>query len=330
MTQTKEKLPNALYHHRARPAWGLAIVAWERGEHRGYQFEDGQLRVFKSGFYRLLPEVDPRADVRERALDRLHRALGRSEVRRERRTELIPVSLQVTAFRELYPEGFADPTWLADQRGAEAGRHLKRHRNSVLESAAEKLTREKLAPLLAEGAHAEILAVLQGVLERSDLVSRTRLAQLRNLNPSRQRAAAEALFALLHGEEEVQRRLDAWISALDQPGWELATVPLALFQPQAHICVRPSVFETQAQWLAPRMQHPKSPDGRAYLQYLELMRRLVDAIRTEGLAPADLIDVHDFIYVTLRPAMRKQLLTRVEEAKSSSSSEEGKADEEAA
>lgn len=81
------------------------------------------------------------------------------------------------------------------------------------------------------------------------------------------------------------------------------------------------------------MEHPKNPDGRAYLQYVELMRRLVDAIRAEGLAPADLIDVHDFIYVTLRPALRKQLIARVEEGKSSSSTtstQDSESDEEAA
>ena len=48
-----------VYVHRKRPQWGYAIVAWEKGDKRGYQFEDGQLRVFKDAFYGLFDRVDP-------------------------------------------------------------------------------------------------------------------------------------------------------------------------------------------------------------------------------------------------------------------------------
>ncbi|MEL6182380.1 MAG: hypothetical protein AAFS10_25715, partial [Myxococcota bacterium] len=59
---------HSLYVHTKRPNWGRAILAWEQGGKRGYQFEDGRLRVFKKDFYGLfdtveLPEDDDSALV---------------------------------------------------------------------------------------------------------------------------------------------------------------------------------------------------------------------------------------------------------------------------
>ena len=47
------------YRHRMRPKWGLAILAWDTGDKRGFQFEDGQVRIIKDGFYDLMIEVEP-------------------------------------------------------------------------------------------------------------------------------------------------------------------------------------------------------------------------------------------------------------------------------
>ena len=69
-------LPPALYAHTKGQKWGLAILAWERGPCRGYQFEDGVLRIFKEGFYEMLEEVDAPADKAARVIAELRRKLG--------------------------------------------------------------------------------------------------------------------------------------------------------------------------------------------------------------------------------------------------------------
>ena len=35
-----------LYRHSKRKQWGFAVLAWEKEGKRGYQFEDGELRVW--------------------------------------------------------------------------------------------------------------------------------------------------------------------------------------------------------------------------------------------------------------------------------------------
>ena len=57
MEESRESL-EALYTHVKRPKWGLAILAWEGRESRHYQFQDGQLRTIKDGWYHLLEPVD--------------------------------------------------------------------------------------------------------------------------------------------------------------------------------------------------------------------------------------------------------------------------------
>ena len=49
---------DGLYRHTKRPEWGVAILAWERGGRRAYQFEDGRLRKFREGYYSLMKPVD--------------------------------------------------------------------------------------------------------------------------------------------------------------------------------------------------------------------------------------------------------------------------------
>ena len=65
-TQTTDDNAPTLYAHSKRPRWGFAILAWEGREQRRYQFQDGQLRTFKRGYYELLEEVE---DPVERAVD---------------------------------------------------------------------------------------------------------------------------------------------------------------------------------------------------------------------------------------------------------------------
>ena len=44
----------ALFKHSKRPEWGIAIVAYEQPDKKGFQFEDGKLRIIRDGYYDLL------------------------------------------------------------------------------------------------------------------------------------------------------------------------------------------------------------------------------------------------------------------------------------
>jgi hypothetical protein len=68
--------------------------------------------------------------------------------------------------------------------------------------------------------------------------------------------------------------------------------------------------------MAPRLEHTPRPDGETYVAYLSMAQAVRNHLAEAELPPKDLLDVHDFIYETLRPAARKLLRQRKDEAKS--------------
>lgn len=301
----------ALYVHERRPRWGYAVLAYDHFDKRGFQFEDGKLRVFKRGYYQMLREVDPPIDKRMPVLERLNRALGRREASQAAGKELlIPFVEQIAHFKEQHPEGFCGDAWRKKMRGVGAKRPLKRHRDHVVRLAREQLSDEVLTRLIEAGQHDAVLEALIAVLEQTSLVTAAKLKPLKEAPLYRRPEIVVALRELLYGEGQLESRFKRFATSLDG-SWELATAPLALVHPEQHVCVRPSVFKQQAIWMAPRLQHTKGPDARCYRRYLKMLRTIRAQLEGAGLKPQDGLDLHDFIYLTLRPAARKAIVERV-------------------
>ncbi|MCA9636994.1 MAG: hypothetical protein KC420_13290, partial [Myxococcales bacterium] len=54
----------------------------------------------------------------------------------------------------------------------------------------------------------------------------------------------------------------------------------------------------------------RAPSARAYHGYLRLARDVRDWLIAQGMRPRDLIDVHDFIWETMRPAAQRAMKER--------------------
>jgi hypothetical protein len=67
------------------------------------------------------------------------------------------------------------------------------------------------------------------------------------------------------------------------------------------------VLRRQASVLEPSLIVPAKPDGWVYHRLLGLVGRVRDLLANASIPPADLMDVFDFISVTLRPSARKLL-----------------------
>jgi hypothetical protein len=76
-------LTPTLFRHARRPEWGLAILESETTTHRRFQFQDGQLRTFRRGFYELLEPVDRPLDESLRITEKLEAARDMSIAREE-------------------------------------------------------------------------------------------------------------------------------------------------------------------------------------------------------------------------------------------------------
>ena len=75
---------------------------------------------------------------------------------------------------------------------------------------------------------------------------------------------------------------------------------LALMNPEEYVCVRPSNFGTQARLLAPHLRISSVPNGRSYTGWLAMAKNVRQKLVDSGTAPADLMDVYDFIRLTAR------------------------------
>ena len=322
MEQATETTPN-LYEHAKRPEWGLAILAWDGGDRRRYQFEDGQMRTFKRGYYRLMSPVDRPMDATLDVLRTLKSLLRSAEVTTARTQSAsagrsrITLDEQIAHFRGSYPEGFTGDAYLKSMRGVPQGKkklkRLKRHRNPAVAQAREILSKDALDAWVEAHDWEGIRDAMVKVLTATDLVAS---ADVRKLRKAVTQIGLEnlgtALRDLLYGEGDYDARFDAYITALrtatgSRPSWSMATSIPALVFPEEHIPVKARAFEQQARWMAPTLRFRDAPSASLYNRLLSMATSVRDALNDAGVPPADLLDVRDFICETLRPAARKEI-----------------------
>jgi hypothetical protein len=295
---------NLIYQHTLRPQWGLAIPVWRKDDKRAFQFEDGEVRVFKRGYLDLLQAVDAPPDKTARTLARLGVAddLGKKIDTKG----ALPFAAQVALFASLYPKGFKGSKWRKAKRGFDAKRRLKRHRNPAITEATTVLAEEPLKAMVAAGEYVELHQRLVGLLESTNLVTKAQVRPLKELPEAQIRLVAMALHGLLHGDGKFPIRFERWVTELETalgktPKWSLVTAPLALAKPGEYVCVKRSSFTRQAKWMAPRLRGLSKVSARTYERLNRMAKMVGDELESAGLAPRDMIDVYDFIVDTLTP-----------------------------
>lgn len=321
MSESKESIGgrSTVYRHSSKTEWGLAVLVWEQDDRRGYQFEDGALRVFKEGYYDRLEEVDVTAD-RVAGLAALRRvdtsSPGRPAAVHEPASS-ITLDEQLDHFLGEYPGGFGDAAWRSQHRGG-SGRAFKSHREPAIAAARTELSEQALDALVDTHRNHEVVGVLCRVLARTDLVPAaqvTRLTEARSVTAS---AVGTALVDLLWNANEFAGRFAAWVSALGaacgkSPSWELVTAPLGLVHPDDHVCIKPIRFHAQASWMAPSLRFGTPAAAASYTRGLAMAQQIRQRIAERGqpgCSPADLFDVHDFIGFTLAPKACTAILDR--------------------
>jgi hypothetical protein len=305
-----------LYRHVKKHEWGLALLAWERDGKRAFRFEDGEIRIFKEGYYGLLEEVDRPADRTTEIvakIDREHGVSSRRRAGKEKEPEQeITFEEQLEVFLAEYPDGFDSAAWVEQHRGGGGGRRLKRHRDAAVDDARRQLSADALRGLIDAGEYDAVRQRAIDVLSGTDLVTR---AQIKPLEDSQgDQRIADAIFELLHGTNTLDERFDKFCHAVAHsskklPSWPLITTLLGLVDPKEQLCIRPSVFTDQAKWMAPALQLGKQPKGNIYARFVELAKTIFENLCAAGQKPRDLLDVHDFVWVTLRPAANDMLVS---------------------
>ncbi len=327
-TPTTTSNDNTLFQHTTQPDWGLAILAWERGDKRGYQFQDGQLRVFKNGYFKFLEPVDRPVDESARVLAELNRVIGRQRAAKRIGNDQKPVALadQISYFSSLFPEGFAGKGWMKKHRGAGARSALKRHRDPVMKKAQELLAPERLAKHLEAGQADVIVADMLRIVESTDLVTKAQTRGMDRIDSANAGQMVRALHRLLTEEGDLTAPFDAWVGTLTRAlhrksAWALATAFPALVQPARFTAVKRTTFARAAAWLAPSLIIG-DPNGRTYLRLFDMVDTLVTKLNEADLHPQDRMDAYDFIQLTLSPKAIKTIHEKEEEAEAEAATEE--------
>lgn len=296
-----------LYRHVKRPEWGVAILAWERGDTRAYQFEDGRLRKIRKGYYKLLEPVDDFEGPEQAVRTNLERAVQTSgdETSRTVQKSVASFDEQVALFEKLFPKGFQDPEWIAEHRGDPEGTALKRHREPSTTDAQEALSAERCATLIAEGAHDTLSESIIDVLAGTDLVPISYVKTLRRLDEEEKKKHAEAVADLLHGERRFEERFGDYLELLTdllggRPSWRVATALPALVHPDRHVSVRRSAFARQAGSIAPTARYSRKAKVTSYKNFRRVAIGVKKRLEAAGHEPRDMLDIHDFVWATLR------------------------------
>lgn len=295
-----------LFVHSLRTDWGLAILSHESDGKRHYLFQNGQRRALASSFAPLMQRVEAPTLEQHAAYARLRQLVGAP--RPDGSAEWAGLHGQLARLRESYPGGLSGAKWETEVRSSSAERALGR--DAAIELARVELSHERLDALLSARQSDKVWTTVVSVLEQSRLVP---AAQLRQAPPpERVHALAVAVCSLLSDGTPSPERFDRFVAALSvatgkTPSWELATAPLALLYPREHMHVELTTLRRQLKANGSRRVIPARPTGAAYAVVLAHTRALVHKLTEHGEAPRDLLEVHDFMSVTLakvRPAKK--------------------------
>lgn len=306
-----------LVRHTKKQEWGRALLLWRREEKRAYQFEDGSMRVFAERFCSMLqPSLEPdpvlRAQLREQAVASGHVgvAIGGSKGKANR-GPMPTIADQVSVFATLFDGGFAGTAWRNACRASGTKKTLKRHVDPAVERAQVELSEATLRAHLDSGNPRAIVDTMISIVGSTSLATKTQLAAVGSLEVDA--ALGVAFVEFLYDVGGAARgpldrlRIELARLGLKKVPWTVLTAAKALLHPETHLFVRPAAIREQAKLLMPGFKLSTVPTPDAYARCLEMAVGIRNALRTAGLAPRDLLDVAEFMRVTMSKSQREEL-----------------------
>jgi len=297
-----------LFIHARRSDWGLAVLSHELDGKRHYLFQDGQKRALASGFDEMMKRVEAPTLEQHAAYARLQKLVGPRGQARGADSEAFATQLE--QLRKAYPGGLSGQKWEDEVRGSSGEKALGR--DAAIALAREELSRGRLETLMSARQFDKVWATVVTVLQKSGLVPASQLRM--NVSSERVHDLAVAVCGLLSDSAPSPERFDRFVTVLTSaagriPTWEVVTAPSALLHPREHVLVELSYFRRQLKANGSRRALPPRPTGSAYAVALAHTRALVTKLTEHGEAPRDLLEVRDFMAVTLGPVRKKARMT---------------------
>ena len=301
-----------LFVHATRPDWGVAVIAEDRTVRRSYLFQDGRLRTFRKSFLHMFRPANKPADVARRVA----RALGaqiedKIESSPERRAARASFEEQCKAFRHFFPDGFQDAGYIKRLR-ENPTRRRKSHADAAIADARRLLHVDRTQAHLDAGDPVAIYQDALKLIEATQFITTRNKNIFKKLNDERRAIFGEALHGVAHDVDEpyfnrFARLMVAFEGLEKQPSWTLVSLFAGLLFPQRHAIVHARTFDLQARAIAPTLLFEKTPSAGIYDRLQDLAADVRMRLESHGFQPRDMIDVHHFIKLSLRPKSLKWL-----------------------
>jgi hypothetical protein len=202
-------------------------------------------------------------------------------------------------FKEIFPGGFTDPTYLEWERGYKWSAHQAWQR---------ELDRSTWAVLLAEGAHAEVARRIASLYARSKLnmLALYEWMALREalIDPVGGYLLATGFYDLIHGAGRFEARIAVFTDLLGQvpqrqtrlAKWPVATLFPFVARPAVHLILKPNTMKRAAVRLGFDLAYGSRPNPQTYAAMMRYISWLRGALAPWH--PRDLIDLQGFVWVT--------------------------------
>lgn len=299
-----------LFVHARRPDWGVAVIAQDRAVRRSYLFQDGRLRTFSKRFLHMFRPANKPADVARRVARTLNAQVeAKIESTPERRAQRASFEEQCRAFRHFYPQGFADPAYVKRFRG-NPKRRRKSHADAAIADARRILHRDATQAHLDADNPIGIYLDAMKVVDAVHFCTKRNKTILKKLSPERREIFGRAMHGLLHDLDEpyfnrFARFMVAFEGLEKMPSWTAVSLFSGLMHPQRHAVVHARTFDLQARAIAPTLLFEREPSAGIYDRLQDLAEETRVTLESHGFEPHDLIDVHHFIKLSLRPKSLK-------------------------
>ena len=269
--------------HPNKKDWGLGKVLNVTTDNIDVFFVGTGTKRLSKSFVQL--EIAQGPAAKHRLLDNL---LETSQISS---ADYVTPEMAIDHFLTIYPNGFAEPDYLKNERDA----NVRAHQLCI-----QLLGETEISGLVAEHRYQEVCDRARHTESVTTLLTKgDKTAFYSTLNmPENQKLFSVGLADLLYGADSEEDRFKRFLRVLDLleiNRWPYATLFGFIRFPQERAFVKPTVIQNAAKALCWRINYKSEPNWQGYAAVLRLYNHLNTSLVEEGLIPRDMIDVQSFI-----------------------------------
>jgi hypothetical protein len=199
-------------------------------------------------------------------------------------------------FLRFFPKGFADPKYVAWERGYKWNAHVAWKRD---------LNKEEYERLLDAGEYSEIAQRAVKLETKTNLLFSFEKMALRDAVKSKEgaKAFAKGLYGYVYGHAPMKERFEGFSEVLSKlpvkqtrvHTWPLQTVFGFIADPKHHIFLKPRVTQEAAENYGYEFEYRSKPNWETYQSLLTFAKQIKKD--HPQLKPRDYIDLQSFIWV---------------------------------